>query len=275
MKVVSLHRYPVKSMGGEALARAVVTPRGLDGDRRWMMVRDDGRFLTRRELPAMALVSAQPIGHGPTGHGLRLRHRVPGGDGTGELDVPVPPSGAPELPVRVWGDEVTGRDAGPVAAAWLSAIFGRPVRLVHMAEETVRPVHPDYGAAGDQVSFADGFPLLVTTVESLAALNARLDAPLDMARFRPNIVLEGAGAAFAEDGWRRLRIGGLTLRVVKPCTRCVITTQNVETGESTGPEPLRTLKAMGRVWQKMPVFGQNAIPDGPGAIAVGDTVDVL
>lgn len=270
MKVVSLHRYPVKSMGGEAMTRAMVTSRGLEGDRRWMMVREDGRFLTRRELPAMALVSAQP-----TEHGLRLRHRAPGVDAASELDVPVPPADAPVLPVRVWGDEVHGHDAGPAAAAWLSALFGRPVRLVHMAEQTVRPVHPDYGAAGDRVSFADGFPLLVTTVESLAALNARLDAPLDMGRFRPNIVLEGAGAAFAEDGWQRLRIGGLTLRVVKPCTRCVITTQDVETGESTGPEPLRTLKAMGRVWQKMPVFGQNAIPDGPGAIAVGDTVDVL
>lgn len=270
MKVVSLHRYPVKSMGGEALARTTVTPRGLEGDRRWMMVREDGRFLTRRELPAMALVSAQP-----TERGLRLRHCVAGADAASELDVPVPLSGAPELPVRVWGDEVAGRDAGPAAAAWLSALFGRPVRLVHMAEETVRPVHPDYGAAGDRVSFADGFPLLVTTVESLAALNARLDAPVDMARFRPNIVLEGAGAAFAEDGWRRLRVGGLTLRVVKPCTRCVITTQDVESGESTGPEPLRTLKAMGRVWQKMPVFGQNAIPDGPAAIAVGDAVEVL
>jgi len=140
----------------------------------------------------------------------------------------------------------------------------------------VRPVDADYGRDGDQVSFADGFPLLVTVVESLDALNRALASPVTMARFRPNLVIAGAPGAFAEDGWQALRIGDVTLRVVKPCTRCVITTQDPDSGEVvTKMEPLRTLMAMGRVMpgpRPEPIFGQNAIPDGAGTIAVGDAV---
>ncbi|GMM59254.1 MOSC domain-containing protein [Novosphingobium pituita] len=264
MKVSGLFRYPVKSMGGQALARATITARGIEGDRRWMMVTPEGRFLTRRELPAMAQVEAVPHEAG----GIELR-RV----GAPSLVVPEPSSQTSQV-VTVWGERVEACVAGAQADAWLSDCFDRPVRLVHMARETVRPVDPAYGQSGDMVGFADGFPLLVTTTDSLAALNRQLETPVTMARFRPSLVIEGVGEAFAEEGWRTLRIGGLTLRVVKPCTRCVITTQDPLTGEGKGPEPLRTLRAMGRVWQKMPVFGMNAIPDGAGEIALGEAVEL-
>lgn len=264
MRIVALHRYPVKSLGPEALTRALVEPCGLAGDRRWMVVTPEGRFVTRRDLPAMAHVRADW-----TGAEIVLAHR----DGA-SCRVAEPLNGA-ALPVRVWDDTVLARDAGDAAAHWLSVRFGRAVRLVHMTG--VRPVAAEYGRLGDQVSFADGFPFLVTTVESLDALNCALASPITMARFRPNLVLAGAPAAFAEDGWTGLRIGAVTLRVVKPCTRCVITTQDPDSGAVvTAMEPLRTLRAMGRVTpgpRREPVFGQNAIPEATGTITVGDAVE--
>jgi uncharacterized protein YcbX len=260
----------VKSLGGQALMQAVVEPRGLAGDRRWMLTTPDGRFLTRREMPAMARIQAEWAERG-----IVLSH-----DDAGMLTVAEPLSGA-ERAVRVWDDVVAATDAGDVAAQWLSAVFARPVRLVHMPDAVQRPVDAGFGRAGDQVSFADGFPLLVTTVESLDELNRHLGAPITMARFRPNLVIAGALAAFAEDGWQIVRIGDVRMRVVKPCTRCVITTQDPDSGEVVEKmEPLRTLRAMGRVMPgegrlREPIFGQNAIPDDAGVIAVGDKVEVL
>ncbi len=267
LRVVALHRYPVKSLGGQALSQTLIAPRGLAGDRCWMVVTPDGRFLTRRELPAMARVAvdwtAQAIVLSQAGHA--------------DLIVPVPVD-APPVPVRVWGDSVTAHDAGDAAADWLSARLGQAVRLVHLPDGVVRPVNAAYGRAGDQVGFADAFPLLITVVESLDAVNRQLARPISMARFRPNLVLAGA-AAFAEDGWQALLIGAVRLRVVKPCTRCVITTQDPDSGAVDDPgEPLRTLRAMGRVMpgdaRREPVFGQNAIADGTGTIALGDRVEV-
>ena len=266
-RVVALHRYPVKSMGGQGLAQAMIEPRGIAGDRRWLMVTPEGRFLTRRELPAMALLHAD-LADG----GIVLSHRD-----RGVLPV-AKPDGARPLAVQVWGDPVAAHDAGDAAAQWLTDRIGRAVRLVHMPEAAVRLVDPDFAREGDHVSFADGFPLLVTTVESLDALNRELASPIPMARFRPNLVISGA-VPFAEDGWRVLRVGDVTLRLAKPCTRCVVTTQDVDSGAVPDPlEPLRTLKAMGRVMpgaRAEPIFGVDAIPDGPGMIAVGDAVDVI
>ena len=269
MRLAAIWRYPVKSLGGQHLPGATIEPRGIAQDRRWMVTTPAGRFLTRREFPAMAHVRATPGSDG----GLILTHR----DGA-SLSVPVP-GDAPPVPVQVWGDDVAAHDAGESAAQWLSALFGRPVRLVHMPDAVRRPVAD--GEPGDHVSFADGFPLLVTVVESLNALNQELAGPIPMARFRPNLVIACAPAAFAEDGWQRLQIGGVTLRIVAPCTRCAITTQDVDTGEVVDrTEPLRTLRAMGRVLPgeaklREPIFGRNAIPDIQGTIAVGDAVSVI
>ena len=267
MHVAALWRYPVKSLGGQALTQATVEPRGLAGDRRWMVVTPDGRFVTRREAPVLAHLAAEP-----DGEGLLLRHR----DGA-QIAVAVP-GAAPDRMVQVWGDSVAGADAGDAAAEWLSARLDRAVRLVHMPDTVVRAVEPRYANAGDRVGFADGFPLLVTTTASLDALNRELAQPVTMARFRANLVIAGAPAAWAEAGWQVLRIGAITLRLVKPCTRCVITTQDPDSGVVVTPrEPLRTLRALGQVFgpRDEPVFGWNAIPAGGGAIAVGDEVVVV
>ncbi|WP_062786273.1 MOSC domain-containing protein [Novosphingobium capsulatum] len=264
MQLAAIHRYPVKSLGGEALERATITAQGVAGDRRWMVVNPQGRFLTRRELPAMALLRAVPHADG----GVTLHHAA-----APSVKVAVPTT-AERRAVKVWGDSLAATPAGAEADAWLSARLGQPVHLVHMGDDVIRPVDPRYGQPGDAVGFADGFPLLVTTQESLDALNAQLPAPITMARFRPNLVITGAPAAFAEEGWNSLRIGALTLRLVKPCTRCVITTQDPETGESHDREPLATLRRMGRLWQRQPVFGMNAIPDGAADLAVGDGVEL-
>ena len=268
LRIAALHRYPVKSFGGQALMAAMVEPRGLAGDRRWMMVTPEGRFLTRRVWPAMARVHAAVAGDG-----IVLTHAD-----AGSLTV-CQPAMAAQMAVRVWNDTVIAADAGDAVADWLTTIFAQAVRLVHMPDEARRPAPAGFSQADDHVSFADDFPLLITTVESLAALNHELASPITMARFRPNLVITGAPAAFVEDCWRVLRVGDLTLRVVRPCTRCVITTQDPASGDVTEPmEPLRTFQAMGRVMpgpRPEPIFGQNAIPDAGGMIAVGDAVEVI
>ena len=166
--------------------------------------------------------------------------------------------------------------AGPEGDAWFSAYLGRPVRLVYLDDPTRRPVDPEYGRDGDVVSFADGYPLLLTSTASLAELGRWLSEdgaqPVPMTRFRPNAVVTGA-PPWAEDRWRRIRIGAVEFRVVKPCGRCVVTTTDQITGE-VGSQPLKMLGRRRRFGKQL-VFGQNMIPDGPGLIRAGDLVEVL
>ncbi|MBB6125156.1 MOSC domain-containing protein [Sphingobium subterraneum] len=263
MHIASLAFYPVKSLRGSALPRASVEQRGIAGDRRWMVVDEQGRFVTRREVPALAHIEAKV-----SGEGIELRHEE-----LGSLRCAVPDH---PISVRVWRDTVTARLAGADAAAFLSQAVGRPVQLVYQSDPDIRRVDPAFSDADDLVSFADGYPLLVTTEESLAALNARLSHPIPMERFRPNIVVRGTTGTWAEQGWRRIRIGEVILRLVKPCVRCIVTTQDHLTGlRSHGDEPLPTLRALGQRSRSGVVFGQNAIAETTGAIAVGDPVEIL
>jgi uncharacterized protein YcbX len=264
-QISGLFRYPVKSLGGHGLARASIEPRGIAGDRRWMVVDETGRFQTRRELPQMARIA---VDH--DGDGLLLRHPE-----LGTLAVARPDEQAAAIEAKVWRDLLPARIAGGAADAFLSEALGKRVRLVHQPDSSVRPVDPAYAQPGDHVSLSDGFPLLVTTEASLAALNASLPLPIGMDRFRPNLVIAGTGA-WDEDRWRRIRIGGVSFRIAKPCSRCIITTQDPATGERHHDnDPLTTLRAIGRMAKGGIMFGQNAIPDGPGEIGVGDVVEVL
>lgn len=261
--VAELRIYPVKSLRGRAVARAQVEPWGLAGDRRWMVIAPDGRFVTQRAYPVMATISAAA---GPAGLTLSQPGRRP-------LVVPFPD--APPETVTIWRDQVPAVPAGAAADAWLSEAIGIPCRLVHQADPTSRPVDPAFGTAGDHVSFADGFPLLVTTLGSLRDLEARLGRPLGMDRFRANVVVDGT-AAWDEDHWRVIRIGDVTFRATKPCGRCVMTTVDQESGiKAADGEPLRLLSTFRRDEAGRIVFGQNLIPDGPGRIAQGDAVEVL
>jgi uncharacterized protein len=173
--------------------------------------------------------------------------------------------------VQVWSSRVAAlvHDAG---SAWLSDALGRRCQLVYMPDDVERAVNPLRGRPGDVVSFADGYPFLLIGQGSLDDLNGRMSAPLPMIRFRPNLVVEGA-AAFAEDGWPRVRIGAVTFRNVKPCDRCVMTTVDPETGNK-GAEPLRTL-ATYRAWGGAVWFGVNLIAENTGTLRVGDAVEAL
>lgn len=264
----ALHVYPVKGCRGMSPPAAWAGPRGLDGDRRWMIVDGAGVFITQRTHPHLALIAPEPV---PGALVLRA-------PGVPPLTVPLGDHGGPALDtgsveVTVWRDEALARDAGDEAAAWLSAYVGEPVRLVHMPEDTHRPVDPHYAVPGDIVSFADGFPWLLISEGSLDDLNGRLARPIPMDRFRPNLVVKGC-EPFAEDTWKRIRIGDAVFRVVKPCARCVVTTTDQETGEPEGPEPLRTLATYRRVGDGV-MFGQNLLAEQTGQLRVGDAVEIL
>ncbi|MFC4031504.1 MOSC domain-containing protein [Streptomyces polygonati] len=264
--VSALHVYPVKSLRGFSPGQAVVEPWGLAGDRRWMLI--DARTrkaVTQREDARLALLTAEPVGGG----GLRVC--APGRE---PLDVAVPPPGELET-VGLFSHRIEVRPVGGAADRWFGEFLEAPVRLVHLDDPAVRrPVDPRFAQPGETVSLADGFPLLVTAAASLEALNSWIAAgdhpeegPLPMDRFRPNVVIDGT-APWAEDGWRRIRIGGIGFRVAKPCGRCVITTTDQSTG-ARGREPLRTL-ARHRKFGAQLVFGQNLIPEHSGTLRVGD-----
>jgi hypothetical protein len=263
--LTGLFMYPLKSAAGLSLERATVEPLGLEHDRRWMVVRPDGSFITGREVPSLVLV--RPV---PQAGGLHLS-----APGMPELHVPAPPEGAPRLDVTVWEDTCSAARAGAEADGWLSRYLGEPAALVYVDARMERPVDPAYAAPSDRVGFADGFPLLLLSEASLADLNQRLAHPVPMARFRPNLVVGGCGA-FAEDGWKRLRIGTVELAVVKPCARCVFTTVDPESARpDPGQEPLRTLATFRRQGGKGVMFGQNVLVRRPGTLRVGDAVEVL
>ena len=264
MHLSVIHLYPIKSAAALSPDAAAVEPRGLAHDRRWMIVDPEGRFLTGRQLPPLVLLRATPIAIG-------LHLEAPG---RGVLEVPTPGAAAPRISVSVWDDTVVAQDAGEVAARWLSAWLAREVRLVHMDAAATRAVSPTHGQPGDELSFADGYPLLAISQAALDDLNARLTQPVPMLRFRPNLVIAGS-APHAEDGWRRVRIGAVEFDAVKTCVRCVFTTVDPTRGEfDRSGEPLRTLKTYRRSERGI-TFGMNLIARGDGTLKIGDHVEVL
>jgi uncharacterized protein YcbX len=262
--VRALFVYPVKSCRGIALDRAEVRLRGLRHDRRWMIVDGAGKFVTQREEPRLATVDVTID--------EERAALVLSASGHGAVQLSLAPREGERATVHVWSSEVAALHAGDEAARWASALLGAPASIVFMPDAVERPVEPEYARSGDHVSFADAFPMLVATTASLDDLNARLEQPVPMNRFRPNVVVDGS-APWAEDRWRRLRVGTVPVRLPKGCDRCVITTTDQVTGDR-GVEPLRTLATFRKIENKV-YFGVNAVPDARGTIAVGDAVTVL
>lgn len=265
MHVSSLHIYPVKGCRAVDLTEAAIERRGLAHDRRWLIVDANNRFITQREMPKLATIGASL-----EGSALHLSH-----DG-GSIVVKNLDDTAPRLTVTLWKQQVEGYAGNDAADEFLSSYLGQPCRIIWQGE-LPRSVSPKY-APNDATptSYADDFPLLVTVTESLDDLNRRMAQPLPMNRFRPNIVITGA-SAWAEDAWRKITIGAVTLDLPKPCTRCVVTTTDQRTGEKAGNEPLQTLKSFRLL--RTPaltgvVFGQNAIPQALGTVKIGDKVAV-
>jgi hypothetical protein len=199
--------------------------------------------------------------------------------GRAPLQVPLADDGVPRAgavtacDVVIWNDTVAAVDAGDEAAEWLHGAVGESARLVFMPDGAHRAVNARYGAPGDHVSFADAYPYLVISTASLDDLNARLPKPVPMDRFRPNLVVTGC-APYAEDGWRRVRIGPVVFRLVKPCIRCTVPTIDQATGAPDGPEPLRTLAGY-RNGEDGVRFGMNVIAEGEGLVRAGDEVQPL
>ncbi len=264
MELVGITLYPVKSCRGIAIERARVEKRGLSRDRRWMVVDEAGRFITQREEPRLALVDVS----------LATETITLSAPEAGAVSIPVTTEDGARVPTTTWGRAATGV-AHAAASGWMSAHLARPVRVVHLPDSSPSPSASRFARAGDEVSFADGYPLLVACEESLDDLGARIEARggarVPMIRFRPNVVVRGA-PAWDEDGWAAIAIGGVRMRAPKACDRCVMTTIDPATARA-GAEPLRTLATFrrrdGGVW-----FGVNLVPDETGEIAVGDAVAV-
>jgi uncharacterized protein YcbX len=265
MRITSLFRYPVKGLRGVACDSLELGPRGPLHDRHWMVVGPDDRFLSQRSTPRMATLNAAL-----TGDGLVLST-----DEGGRLPVPFD-AGATARTVGIWRDTVEAIDCGDEPAAWLSARLGQPCRLVRLPDATVRTLDPKFSPRPDaQTGFADAYPVLVTNTASLDALNRELSSPLGMERFRPNVVVTGA-PAWAEDEWRVVQAGAITLDLVKPCARCAVITTDQRTGDKPdGPAPLSTLAASRTLQPFGAIFGQNAVHRGPGTLRVGDPVTVV
>lgn len=258
MRLHQIAVYPMKSGAAERPLEARVTRIGLEGDRELMVVDEHGFFVTQREHPELALVVARVVGD-------RVRLSLPSGEAAEaslrrENDL---------REVVVWRSRCRAFDLGEEMAVLLSRYLGRKVGLVRLDPGFERRVNPKYGREDDSVSFADGYPLLVVNLASLADLNTRLPEPVSIDRFRPNLVIEGA-EPFEEDHWASIEIGEVELEVVKPCDRCVVVNTDQATGRRS-PEVLKTLGAY-RVRPLGVIFGQNLIPRRLGVVRVGDEV---
>jgi uncharacterized protein YcbX len=266
LRLSALYRYPLKSGKVDVLQRVDLDKLGLDGDRRWMLVDEaSGRFLTQRAEAKMSQLSALWNAQG----GLTLSAPQ-----QSSIDIALPENDAELRGVTIWRDTLRVPDAGDEAARWVSDFIGKPTRLVQVPLDRARTTQAGYGNDDDQVAFADGFPLLLIGEASLQDLSQKVGRPLEMLRFRPNLVIVGS-EAYAEDSWKRIRIGDVEFRVVKPCSRCILTTIDPQTGErSADREPLATLQKY-RAESDGAMFGQNLVNDSNGRLEVGMPVEIL
>ena len=251
--------YPVKSCGQISLTEASLSPFGLHMDRRWMLIDEQGVMLTQRKFARMCLVQSHLNNN-------KLQVNAPG---MNQLTIQATDN---LVEATVWEDNCQAYDCGDEAANWFSEFLDTPARLVYFPDSEIRQVDLTYAQQGDTTAFSDGFPYLLISQASLDDLNKRLDSPVEMKRFRPNLVVSG-NEAFAEDQWKRIRIGSIDFRIVKPCSRCVIPSINPSTAEKSA-EPVKTLASY-RMRDNKIFFGQNVIAEGTGRVEVGMPVEIL
>ena len=256
--------YPVKSLGGISLPKAKVKGKGLEYDRRWMLIDSDGVAMTQRAYNEMALLKV-------SFHNGKLQiAKMHNGSitGTAMFDPETPPEGS-SIKAHVWDDEVEVAEVRRDLSEWFSHHLAVPCRLVTFPEENPRQVDPRYSLDGEHLALADAYPFLLIGQSSLDDLNSRLKEPVPMNRFRPNFVFTG-GLPFQEDDWKSVNIGNLRFRAAKKCDRCILTTINQETGHKA-TEPLRTLSTYRKIGNKV-FFGQNLIGLEEGIVSVGDPI---
>jgi uncharacterized protein len=272
VRITAINVYPVKGCRGIALENARIAATGFEHDREWLITRLDGRFMTQREEPRLALIETALVDtQSPGGGALRLR--VPGGT---ELSLPLSATGR-EVEVTCWRDRCAAFDVGEEAAEFLAGYLGSQVRLVRFDARRKRLSNPQWTPGVEALNqFSDGYPWLLISEASLEDLNGRLEHKLPMNRFRPNIVVSGL-PPFGEDLAHEFKAGAVRLRRAKGCTRCIVTTTDQAMGTRDGDEPLRTL-AKFRFDRELKgvVFGQNLILiEGLGAqLRVGQEMEV-
>ncbi len=254
--------YPVKSLAGIEVTRWPVVETGFLYDRQWMLVDQDNRFLSQRHMPKMALIKTA----------LSESELILSAPGQADIFVPLQSESDHELEVEIWRDHCRASLLEQQVDEWFSEFLNVSCRLVFQPDDAIRRVDPDYARETDRVAFSDGFPFLLTTNASLESLNQAMGLSLPMIRFRPNLVVSGC-EPYAEDCWQEIRIGELNFRLPKPCSRCIVPTIDPETAER-GKEPMKTLQKL-RKWEHHVYFGQNAIHDQSGELAVGMPVSIV
>ncbi|MER0439148.1 MOSC N-terminal beta barrel domain-containing protein [Emticicia sp. W12TSBA100-4] len=257
--------YPIKSLGGISLQHAVVEERGLQYDRRWVLADENNVFITQRQNEQMAMID---VAIEETG--LRVTHRL---KRIAPLQIPFVPETTEQQQITIWDDVVRGIRVSDEADAWFTTVLGKKCSLFYQPDDSIRLTDPKYSITKEEhTSFSDGYPILVIGQASLDELNAKLEEPVSMKRFRPNLVFIG-GEAHVEDTWKYFTVADAKLVGVKPCARCVLTTINPETAEK-GKEPLRTLTQYRNVNNKI-LFGQNLLVVETGKVSVGDEILML
>ncbi|MBL7872196.1 MAG: MOSC domain-containing protein [Cyclobacteriaceae bacterium] len=254
--------YPIKSLAGIRVQQATVKQKGLEHDRRFMLVDEGGRFFTQREHPHMALFSVSIANDQMTIESKTSKRN---------LTIELKPNGGKPLSVQIWDDKVDAREVDPVYSNWFSQELKITCKLIYFPESNLRDVDPRYAGANEQVSLADGYPCLIIGQSSLDDLNNRLEVPIPMKRFRPNFVFAG-GAPFEEDDWKNFKIGKNRFAAVKLCARCVLTTVDPDTGIK-GKEPLVTLATFRKKENKI-LFGQNLLPIDYDEVREGDEIEL-
>jgi len=262
IEISGLSIYPVKALQGIDLQESSITPFGLEYDRRYMLTTSDGTFISQRSYPALATFSVAA-----DASSLLISHAS-----AGTITIPLSGPQHANSRAKIWNDDVAAFSGFEEADEYFSEALDEDIRLVWMPNASLRQADLEYSERGDRVSFADGYPVLLLGESSIADLNERLKSPVPMNRFRPNVVVRGS-LAWEEDSWTRIDTKEASLRLVKPCARCAVTTTDQSTGE-TSKEPLATLatfrKRDSKVW-----VGMNCIPDADrmGVIRVGDIIN--
>lgn len=263
LQLQEIYIYPIKSLGGISVPEAEVQQTGFKYDRRWMLTDSEGNFLSQRTFPQMALLQVNI-----DVYGLLVTHK---NNLLSPLTIPFNTPFEKKATVNIWDDVCTASEVSDIANEWFSHALHMPVRLVYMPSDTQRLVDENYANNKEIVSFADAYPFMIIGQSSLDDLNQRLDQPVPMNRFRPNLVFTG-GAPYCEDTIDTFSIGDVTFTAVKPCARCVLIT--IDQGLATkGKEPLKTLSAF-RTQKNKIMFGQNLLHKGAGIIKAGDKIEV-
>lgn len=257
-----IYIYPVKSLAGIAVSQWQVDKNGLQYDRKWMLIDEQNQFLSQRRLAKMALVKTD----------IRHDKLILSAPGQQDISLDLDPTDGEIITVSIWHDQCVARTVGIEADEWLSRFLQTDCRLVYFPDDEQRIVDQRFAQPTDQTAFSDGFPFLIVSESSLNALNQVLTHPVTMQRFRPNLVVTDC-SGYAEDNWRRLEINTIEFRLPKPCSRCAVPGIDPETAISS-KEPLTTLSRL-RKWENKIYFGQNAIHNSTGTLAIGNLVQIL